>query len=171
MKKRFLGLLVLLSWLGYSQEENIVIEKDSISNEESVSYAIIEEVPVFSGCTGESNYELRACFNKKMQLHVQKHFNMANMKCKRYEKKLKETSRKEKNKCIEELPKGIIRIKSWFRITKNGTVDIMKIEAPSERLKNEVIRVLKKLPKFKPGIQRGRTVNVGYYLPINFRLK
>jgi protein TonB len=35
----------------------------------------------------------------------------------------------------------------------------------------EVVRVLKTLPKFKPGKQGGRPVPVWYTIPINFKLQ
>ena len=38
-----------------------------------VPFSVIEKVPVFPGCTG-NNIELRACFEEKMQAHLQKHF-------------------------------------------------------------------------------------------------
>ena len=39
-----------------------------------------------------------------------------------------------------------------------------------ELLREEAIRIIKLLPKFKPGMQRGKAVGVSYALPINFKL-
>jgi len=38
-------------------------------------------------------------------------------------------------------------------------------------LDQEAIRVVKTLPKWKPGKQRGKAVNVWYTVPINFTLQ
>ncbi|MCF6184081.1 MAG: energy transducer TonB [Bacteroidales bacterium] len=37
-------------------------------------------------------------------------------------------------------------------------------------LQNEAIRVIKTLPKFKPGIQPAKSVSVWFSLPISFKL-
>lgn len=170
MKKVIFAVLVMLSSLSFSQEEKNEVIKDSVPHDETVSYAIIEKVPVFPGCTDGDNYALKMCFNKKMRMHIAKNFNAGDMKCKRYEKKLNEKTGIEEKVCVEELPPGRNRIVAKFRINKKGGVDTIEIEAPSERLKEEVQRVLKILPNFEPGTQRGKTVNVKYYLPIQFNL-
>ncbi|MDR2679709.1 MAG: energy transducer TonB, partial [Tannerella sp.] len=38
-------------------------------------------------------------------------------------------------------------------------------------LDKEAIRVLKQVPKFKPGEQRGKPVRVKYSVPVRFRLQ
>ncbi|PHO01694.1 hypothetical protein CSC82_22240 [Rhodobacteraceae bacterium 4F10] len=43
--------------------------------------------------------------------------------------------------------------------------------APHPRLKKEAERVARKIPKMKPGRQRGRAVRVGYTLPITFNVE
>jgi len=35
----------------------------------------------------------------------------------------------------------------------------------------EAMRVVKNMPKWKPGKQRGKAVRVSYMLPVNFQLK
>ena len=46
-----------------------------MEEEEIVPFAIIENVPVFPGCENLSSEEERkACFNRKVQEHVKKHF-------------------------------------------------------------------------------------------------
>jgi protein TonB len=37
-------------------------------------------------------------------------------------------------------------------------------------LDKEAVRVLRMMPKWKPGIQRGKPVRVKYTVPVNFRL-
>ena len=38
-------------------------------------------------------------------------------------------------------------------------------------LDKEAVRVVKTLPKWKPGKQRGKAVKVSYVVPINFKLQ
>ncbi len=60
-----------------------------------------------------------------------------------------------------------------FVVTKEGVIEDIKIVrsvkgAPS--FNAEVIRVIKKIPKWKPGVQSGKNVDVRYNLPVRFRL-
>jgi TonB family protein len=58
-----------------------------------------------------------------------------------------------------------------FVIGKDGQVrDIKVIRGVHKLLDKEAIRVMKAMPKWKPGTQRGKNVNVSYNLPINFKL-
>ncbi|MDQ1772921.1 TonB family protein [Labilibaculum sp. A4] len=64
------------------------------------------------------------------------------------------------------------RVYVTFIINKSGAVDnvhIAKSVAPS--LDAEAVRVIKSMPKWKPGKQRGEAVNVSYTVPINFALQ
>lgn len=59
-----------------------------------------------------------------------------------------------------------------FEVTKTG--DIGKIEIynsnQDELLINAAKKVIRKLPKFKPGMQNGQKVNVWFSIPITFKL-
>ncbi len=60
-----------------------------------------------------------------------------------------------------------------FVVTKDGVIEDIKIVrsvkgAPS--FNAEVIRVIKRMPKWKPGVQSGKNVAVKYNLPVRFRL-
>ena len=59
-----------------------------------------------------------------------------------------------------------------FVVAKDGSIANCKIArgvAPS--LNEEALRVVNSLPKWKPGKQRGKAVNVSYTVPINFVLQ
>ncbi|CAM1334483.1 energy transducer TonB [Tenacibaculum aestuariivivum] len=118
---------------------------------EDVPFSIIEEVPVFPGCTG-SKAEKKACLNKKLQKHVQRNFD---------------------SDLAGELglTPGKKRIYVQFKIDKDGSITNVNARAPHPRLKKEAIRVANKIPKMKPGKQRGRPVRVGYTLPITFNVE
>ena len=58
-----------------------------------------------------------------------------------------------------------------FVITANGDVDQVQIaRGVDQLLDNEAMRVVKLLPKWKPGRQQGNAVSVWYTVPINFIL-
>lgn len=109
---------------------------------EDVPFTLIEEAPVFPGCKGNKQ-ELKKCFSRKVQRHYARKFNA-------------------------DLPNelgmssGRKRILMQFLIDAEGNITDIKSKAPHPRLQQEVIRVLKLLPKMKPGKQRGRKVPVRY---------
>ena len=58
-----------------------------------------------------------------------------------------------------------------FVIDIDGTITDIKIKhSVHESLDNEALRVVKSMPKWKPGILRGESVRVRFTLPINFHL-
>ncbi|HTS43329.1 MAG TPA: TonB family protein [Puia sp.] len=57
-----------------------------------------------------------------------------------------------------------------FVIDKEGAVDgIELVQSGGQVFDAEVIRVMKKMPRWKPGIQNGNKVAVYYNLPVVFR--
>ncbi len=58
-----------------------------------------------------------------------------------------------------------------FVIDKTGKVtNVEVLKSVHPLLDSEAIRVVKSMPDWKPGVQRGKKVKVRYQLPINFRL-
>jgi TonB family protein len=61
-----------------------------------------------------------------------------------------------------------------FIIEKDGSVSTVQDAIPSrntnKHLVKEAIRVVSNMPNWKPGIQRGKAVNVKYSIPINFKI-
>ena len=58
-----------------------------------------------------------------------------------------------------------------FIVDKSGSVTNVKIvRGVDENLDAEAMRVVKSLPKYKPGKQRGKSVRVMFTIPINFTL-
>ena len=112
---------------------------------EDVSFMIIEDVPVFPGCKGNKQ-QLKKCFSQK----VQRHFN---------------------RKFDAELPNelglspGRKRVFIAFKIDKTGNIVNIQARAPHPKIKSEVVSVMKKLPRMKPGKQRGKPVGVKYSIP------
>ena len=58
-----------------------------------------------------------------------------------------------------------------FIVDKSGAVTNVKIvRGVDKHLDAEAVRVVKSLPKYKPGKQRGKPVRVMFTIPINFTL-
>ena len=125
------------------------VEVEDVEEDIEVPFAVIEKVPQFPGCTG-NNEDLRACFQEKMQEHLQKYF--------RYP-----TAAAELN------IQG--RVFVFFLIDKNGIVTKIKSRGPDKLLETEAERIISLLPKMEPGKQRNKNVSVPYSIPINFKLQ
>lgn len=64
------------------------------------------------------------------------------------------------------------RVICQFVVNRDGSiVDIEVVRSVDKSLDAEAIRVIKNMPKWSPGKQRGKTVRVKYTLPVNFRLQ
>tara|TARA_R110002073_G_scaffold108336_9_gene243593 strand:- start:21903 stop:22640 length:738 start_codon:yes stop_codon:yes gene_type:complete len=103
--------------------------------------------PVFKGCEGLKVDENRICFENKIKKFVQKKFDVN-----------------------QGLNPGIYRVFSEFVINKEGNVVGIRIKAPSKGLEKEMNRVIRKLPRFIPGKQGDKPVNVKYILPLAFKV-
>ena len=58
-----------------------------------------------------------------------------------------------------------------FVIEKDGSIsDVKVLRGVDSSLDQEAVRVVKSMPKWKPGMQRKKPVRVSYTLPINFQL-
>ena len=65
------------------------------------------------------------------------------------------------------------RVICQFVVNKDGNiVDVEVVRSGGDpSLDKEAIRVIKSMPKWKPGKQRGKAVRVKYTVPVNFRLQ
>jgi protein TonB len=132
--------------------DDIVEVEEAENIVEDVPFAVIEEVPVFPGCTG-TRKQKSDCLNEKIRQQVIRKFN---------------------GDLASELSLSPGKKKIWvgFRIDKTGTVtDIKVIRSPHPRLSKEAERVVKTLPKMIPGRQRGIAVGMKYTLPISFNVE
>lgn len=126
-----------------------IIDKEEVI--EDVPFAIIEESPVFPGCTGNKE-ERKACFSDKVSTHIHKYFNAD---------------------LAQELglTPGKQKIYVMFTVNKNGNITDVMARAPHKSLEKEAIRVIEMLPVMTPGKQRNRPVGVKYSLPITFNVE
>ena len=64
------------------------------------------------------------------------------------------------------------RVSCTFTVNADGSVaDVTVVRPLDPNLDKEALRVLKLLPKFKPGEQRGKPVRVKYSVPVRFQLR
>ena len=64
------------------------------------------------------------------------------------------------------------RVIVQFVIGKDGTVkDPKVVRGIDPELDEEALRLVRNMPKWKPGKQKGVVVNVKYVLPVMFRLQ
>ena len=63
------------------------------------------------------------------------------------------------------------RVYVQFVVLKDGTIrDVKVVKSVHKTLDNEAKRVVKTMPKWTPGKQRGKAVNARFTLPIKFRI-
>ena len=71
--------------------------------------------------------------------------------------------------CAEEGIQG--RVYLSFVIDKDGNVvDLEVMRSPHPHMAQEALRVMKLMPKWKPGYQRDKAVRVKYNMPVKFSL-
>ncbi len=136
-----------------SNDEIIEVDDVDIEEEEediNVPFAIIEDVPIFSGCEKVSKDKRRDCFQDQMNKHIKRNF--------RYPEIAQEM--------------GIQgRVYVSFIIDKDGSINNITMRGPDQNLEKEAQRIISKLPQMIPGKQRGRAVRVPFSIPITFRLQ
>ena len=137
------------------QETEIVeieeVEVEEVEEDIEVPFAVIENVPVFPGCDKGNNDAKKKCMSDKITKFVQKKFN---------------------TDLAGDLGlSGRQRINVIFKIDKKGDIVGIRSRAPHPALEKEAARVIRLLPKMKPGKQRGKAVTVPYSLPIIFQVQ
>jgi protein TonB len=132
--------------------EEIVTVEDEEEVIEDVPFLVIEEAPIFPGCTGNKK-QLKACFSDKIAEFVKKRFNS--------------TLASDIGLDVGSIQKIFV----MFTVDANGKVIDIAARAPHRMLQREAVRVVSLLPEMTPGKQRGKPVNVKYALPIAFKVE
>jgi TonB family protein len=153
--------LLLISTITHAQKEkteytpvtppDLVVKETAIEYNEPHPFMVLDEIPQFKECKEVSKEEAKACFEEQLKKHIRKN--------------LKYPAEAKKNNIQA---KVIVQ----FIINQEGKVTDLRAKSPkgAELLEAEAIRVIKKLPKFIPGKQRGRVVNTSYAVPILFKM-
>ncbi|MBT8260545.1 MAG: energy transducer TonB [Flavobacteriaceae bacterium] len=133
-------------------EREVLIEEVEVEEVEEiilVPFAVVERVPIWPGCKGKNNAELKKCFQEKITNHISSNFKYPDVA----------------------LELGIHgKVFVMFAIDENGYITGIKTRGPDKSLEKEAHRIISKLPKMVPGKQRGRNVKVPYSIPISFKL-
>jgi len=126
-------------------------EKTLLEQEGTVGYAVVENVPVFETCKSlTSEEERKKCTAKVISKFVAENFKMDTAT------KLGLSGRQ--------------RISALFTFGSDGTIKDINVRAPHPDLEEETTRVINMLPKFIPGEQKGKKIDVLYSLPITFQV-
>ncbi|TAI47313.1 energy transducer TonB [Flagellimonas allohymeniacidonis] len=125
------------------------VDVDEVEEEITVPFAVIENIPVFPGCENGTDEEKRACFQKKVQEHVRDNFKYPDL-------------------ALEMGIQGKVFVQ--FIIDSKGHVTQIRTRGPDRLLEKEAKRIIASLPQMTPGKQRGKSVNMPYSIPINFKL-
>lgn len=148
--KNFL-ILFILSNQSFAQELVPVVNIEENTVDEQVPFAAIEKFPQFQSCESSDIKKGKECFNQQISSHIVKNL-------------VYPESAREAN------IQG--RVAVMFVIDKEGNVINVRARGPvgGSELEEEAIRIVNLLPQFKPGIHRGKPVNVSFSLPIRFKL-
>lgn len=119
--------------------------KEAIVNTSSV--VGFERPPIFPGCEKSKTVaQGKSCFSKSVQMHFSKKFDA-------------------------DLPKrigfsrGRKKVSIAFKISKEGKIFDIDVNAPHAAIIREVVQVMRKMPRIEPGYQNGNPVNVKYRIP------
>lgn len=112
----------------------------------------VQKMPIYPGCEKKkTNAALRKCMSDKLGKLVRKKFD---------------------TDLGGELGlSGLQKIDIFFKINKQGEVEILRTRAPHPALDKEAKRIVGKIPTIKPGKNNDKPVEVSYNLPIRFNVQ
>ena len=128
----------------------LLIPLISLSQEKEFDFNSVERIPIYPGCeVNMKNQQLRNCFQKKIQTHINKNF--------RYPK-------------IAQRRKIEGRVFVQFIIGTGGYIDQIRVRGPDPILEAEAKRIVSLIPKLRPATVDGKAVRVPFSIPRTFRL-
>ena len=160
--KRSILLLLFFCFSGFLNAQENQQQKDAVQ--------IKERVPTYPGCTGSTRDKMN-CLATNLRKIVATKFNGDRAKCLEYGRKKKKRKKGKERKCLKQVPEKYVFVKTFFVIDTTGSIVNIEPNSPYKSVNEEVVRVLKKVPKIEPAMQRGRKVKVKMSLPIRFHLR
>jgi protein TonB len=147
IKTYLFSVILLLSNVLIAQNEHII----GISNNiKKVPFAIVEKPPIAPHCNENlESKSLKICTSAFIQEYIQINLtrqDFSNIDISNYD-----------------------TINVEFVINKEGNVENIQINSSDQSLKKHLSKIVQALPKFKPGKQTGKIVDVLYVLPISFK--
>jgi protein TonB len=169
MRKLTLLFLIFFSIASIAQNQkaknNSELSKTDIDTE-----IIDEQPPMHPSCTDKNTKgEIERCMNIMIAKHIQHKFRFNNVTCVKKELVKNSETGEEEEVCTETLERGYHRIYIQFVVDKKGDITNIKVINKSGDFITEVKRVMSLLPRMKPGMQRGKPVNVRYVLPLQLK--
>ena len=115
-------------------------------------FKVVEQMPTFPGCEGESDKKTREqCAQKKMLEYIYKNIKYPAI-------------------ARENGVEGTAVV--TFVVEKDGSItDAKVLRDIGAGCGDESLKVVQKMPKWNPGKQRGRNVRVQFNLPVRFKLE
>lgn len=143
--------LMLFSTTGLAQEKTAKKENKTSKKSEEIPFATLEEIPQFENCSTTKGEEAKKCFADAMNTHINKYFKYPKV-------------------ALDNNIEGKVLV--IFKIDEKGNVNSVetKGEEGTELIQAEAKRIMKLLPKFKPGKLNEKPVKVSFAQPIMFRL-
>ena len=138
-----------------SDEEPIYYMDQTVEEpeqEEEEIFRVVEDMPRFPGCEnqGLSKSERKTCSDKKMLDFIYKNIVYPEVA---------------KTNGVE----GRVIMK--FMVGEDGSISKAQVlRDPGAGCGKEAVRVVNMMPKWRPGIQRGKPVKVWFTLPVSFKL-
>ena len=133
--------------------EGMITTEGEIALEEDVcNWGVISKPPRFKEAKKLSKEKAKEDFDERIKKFVQANFDDKITQC-------------------LDLPIGKHKIYTQFTIDKRGNIVDIKVRAPHTKLKDEITKVLQKLPQFIPGKQRNKVVKTKYTLPFAFQVE
>jgi TonB family protein len=128
--------------------EVVVAEEPAFDQDEPLPFA--EVMPVFAGCETLPAGEQTACTQTKMVEFVGKHMQYP-------------------QDAIEREIQGVVFV--GFVVERDGSVTKIEVlRTPDPLLSKAALDIIRKLPNYTPGKQRGEPVRVKMVLPVRFKL-
>ncbi len=141
MKNLYLILMIFLGFSVFSQ---------GLSQDEVYLFDEIKYVPVYPSCKGNSKF-LKKCFREKVEVFFRENLDLI---------KLSKFGFRD----------GKCKINVQFIVEKNGKVKDVIAITQDFRLKTEVEKIFKSLPKMKPAKEGGQKVPVKCDFSVNLEL-
>jgi protein TonB len=138
MKKLFLLVSLFFVTAFGFSQEGVSVKGNTLT--------VKEIAPVWPGCES-AKINSKNCFNQKVAQHIKENYKFP----------------KDKN---GELIRGITTV--VFYIDEKGEVINVTAEGDKKEINAEAIRIVKLLPKMKPGHKGGTPISVKYKMPFNF---
>jgi len=139
MKQLLLVITVILSSTVFSQEDSIILSQEN-ANEKGIT-------PIWPRCD-RSRQAPSQCFDNKLRDHILRNFEYPEI-------------------AIPEALSGTVTVE--FIINKKGKVEVIEVTGAHRYLQREAIRIIRALPKMKPGLWGSKPIAVAYEVPITFR--